>query len=125
MKPAVALARLARGKSLTLKELEQVQYWLDADWESHDAMDRDGRKLVQRLLITVREGVRRDKNYSDQLDHCVSTVLFRGPMLVSTVYKVVAANSEHLKRQVDDVVWDLVQRGKIRIRPDSVLEWVR
>jgi hypothetical protein len=122
----VKLSTLAKGKALTLREVQQVQEWLDADWESHDALDRDARKLMQRLLTTVREGVRRTEHDMMTLTRGVIDLLFDSPMRVSELYRRLGGcDTESMKRKVDDVVWELVQDGKVRIENDSTMRWVR
>ena len=50
----VRLSTLARRKGpLSAKEFDQLQRWLDDDWESHD-IDRDAVRLINRLALTVR-----------------------------------------------------------------------
>lgn len=54
MKRVVSLRWLASRKGpLTAKQLQQVQDWLDADWESHD-IDRDAIALIRRLVDTAQ-----------------------------------------------------------------------
>ena len=46
---------LGRGKGpYTDRQLEQLQEWIDEDWESHD-FPREGRVVLQRLLDTIKD----------------------------------------------------------------------
>ncbi len=50
---APSLAWLAsRSGLVTARQLEQIQRWLDADWEAHD-IDRDAVRLIARLVKTM------------------------------------------------------------------------
>lgn len=53
-KPAVNLSWIAsRSGPVTPEQLDQIQYWIDADWESHD-IDRDAVRLIQRLVTELK-----------------------------------------------------------------------
>lgn len=48
-KPACSLSWLAsRRGPVTGKQVEQIRYWVAADWESHD-VSRDATRLIGRL----------------------------------------------------------------------------
>lgn len=55
----VALSVLASGKGpLSEEEIVQARRWVDADWESHD-IERDAVNLIDRLLQTVTQGIKK------------------------------------------------------------------
>lgn len=52
----VTLRYLARRRGpMTARQIEQTRAWLDADWESHDALDPDARRLMRRLLDALKD----------------------------------------------------------------------
>jgi hypothetical protein len=52
---AVSLHWLAnRSGPVTAKQLEQIQHWIDVDWESHD-VNRDAVRLIQRLITALKK----------------------------------------------------------------------
>lgn len=53
-KPAVNLSWLAsRSGPVTDTQIEQIQRWIDADWESHD-VERNAVRLIGRLVASLR-----------------------------------------------------------------------
>ncbi len=55
----------------------------------------------------------------------VEEVLRVEPMVMSNIHKFLGVeNTAIIRHQVDDIVYDLVQSGKIRVDPHSVMHWV-
>jgi len=123
-----------RGKGpLSERQLKQARRWVAADWESHD-IDRDAVKLITRLLQTVSD---RDANAQLTRDILnppqdyrptsvrIEEALRAKPMRTSEIHALLGVeNTTVIRHSVDDMIYDLVQNGKVRIDSASYLIWV-
>jgi hypothetical protein len=60
------------------------------------------------------------RNLAGRIGWLIALLIQEGPRRVDDIVR----STELPRAAVDDACWDLLSRGKIRCRPDSVLEWI-